>query len=356
MRILFTTLKTNNLVNLNVLYYLEKEVGKFVECKWSGNGWRDHLPGELLNATIKRLYGNDHPDWIVSNRPNLNEYERLSRLNRDDGYKIATSIVDLHVHPKRWIKALNSGSDVTFMRYLYSPMVRKLPWLKPIRYYGKFDPNYYLSKLETEVFHLPWFVDPSLYDSTNEEKEYDVAFLGSYERRVYPLRHDIVQKLPKTCEEKGWKLLLGARPPGKTTERKIDELAGQGYPVGRRYSEVLSKCKVFIFGSSIFKYPLSKYFEAMACGALVMADKPQSADALHFKPGWNFVEINTDDWAQKLDYYLSDDEEREKIAQRGYETIMKYHTARVRAQQLVSNLKSAQEDDNYIDIPKNFAI
>ena len=346
MKILFTTLKTDNLVNINVLYYLEKEVGKIVDCKWSGKGWRDHQPGEPLGATIKRIYCNDFPDWVVSNRPNLKEYERLSSLNRERDYKIATSIADLHVNPKRWIKAINSGSDVTFMRYLYSPMVRRLPWLTPIRYYGKLDPNLYLTEFRTKVFHLPWFVDPSLYDSTNEEKEYDVVFLGSYDRRVYPLRYDIVQKLPKICEEKRWKLLLGARPPGKTTERKINDLTSQGYPVGRRYAEILSKCKIFIFGSSIFKYPVSKYFEAMACGALVMADKPQSADALHFTPGWNFVEIDMNDWTQKLDYYMSDDEEREKIAQRGYETVMKYHTARVRAQQLVSNLKSAQKVDN----------
>jgi glycosyltransferase involved in cell wall biosynthesis len=336
MRILFTTLKTDNLVNLNVLYHLEKEVGDLVDCKWSGEGWSEHKPGEPL-------YGNDPPDWVVSNRPNLEEYGRLSSLNRDKSYKVATTIADLHVHPRKWIKAINSGSDATFMRYLYSPMVRRLPWLKPIRYYGKLDPDHYQKELTTKVFHLPWFVDPSLYDSTEEEKEYDVVFLGSYDRSVYPLRYDLVQKLPKICEEKGWKLLLGARPPGRTTERRIDELAGQGYPVGRRYAEILSRCKIFIFGSSIFKYPVSKYFESMACGALVMADEPQSADALHFAPGWNFVEINRDDWVRKLDYYLSDDEEREKIAGRGHETVMRYHTARVRAQQLVSNLKSVQE-------------
>jgi spore maturation protein CgeB len=111
--------------------------------------------------------------------------------------------------------------------------------------------------------------------------------------------------------------------------------------VGKRYSEVLSGTKIFIFGSSVFKYPLSKYFEAMGSGSLVMADKPQSAEALHLKPEWNFVEINKENWKEKLDYYLTNDEEREKIAYRGYKTVMKHHTTSVRANQLISYLKEA---------------
>lgn len=342
MRILFTTLKTKNLVNLNVLYYLEKEIGKIADCKWSGKGWNNHRPNETLEETILRLYGNNPPNWVVSNRPQFEEYQKIARYSKRQRYKLAMTIVDLHVNPKKWVKIANSGFDVSFLRYLYSPKVKKLTVFKSLSYFGNFDPCYYLKNLKTKIFHLPWFIDPALYKPKDEEKKWNVVFLGSYNSKVYPLRYKIVKELPKLCKENKWTFLLGGRPPGKTTERFIHNLASQGYYVGSKYSEVLSSCNVFIFGSSIFRYPLSKYFEAMACGALVMADKPQTSEALHFKPGWNFVEIDQKNWKEKLDYYLTNDEEREKIACRGYKTVMKYHTSSVRAKQLVSYLREVQ--------------
>lgn len=341
MRILFINLKTINLVTLNFVYYVEKEVEKIADCKWSGKGWKDHILMEPLSKTIKRLYGNDPPDWVVSNIPDLREYQEIVSNLKDKEYNMAMTIADLHVNPKKWVEVANSGFDVTFMRYLHSPKVKKLTKIKLLSYFTDFDPFYYVKNLKTKVFHLPCSVDSALYNP-KEEKIYDVVFLGAFNRRVYPLRYEIVKELPELCEEKNWRYILGDRPPGHNLERFIQNLAGQGYYVGNKYADVLSSCKILIFGSSIFRYPLSKYFEGMASGALVMADKPTTADALHFKPGWNFVEINRKNWKEKLDYYITNDEEREKIAHRGYETVMKYHTSSVRAKQLVSYLREAQ--------------
>ncbi|MHA1267856.1 MAG: glycosyltransferase [Candidatus Helarchaeota archaeon] len=46
-----------------------------------------------------------------------------------------------------------------------------------------------------------------------------------------------------------------------------------------------------------------------------------------------------DDWFEKLLYYLENEDERAKIARNGYNTVMKYHTADVRAKQFVRWLK-----------------
>lgn len=342
MRILFITLKTVDLVNLNVIYYLEKEVSKIVDCNWAGKGWPNYVPNEPLNKTIKRLYGNDPPDWVVSNRPDLLEYKKIVLNTEGREYGLAMTLTDLHINPKEWIKVANAGFDVSFLRYLYSPKIKKLCWLKPLSYYADFDPYFYIRNLKTRFFCLPWFIDPTIYKPKEGEKKWDVAFMGSYSRKVYPLRYEIVKELPKVCKEKKWKYLLCGRPPGKTIERHIQKLINHGYYVGTRYAEALASCKILIFGSSIFKYPVSKYFEAMACKTLVMADTPQMAEILHFKPDWNFVEINPKNWKEKLDYYLTNEEEREKIANRGYETVMRYHTSKIRAKQLVSYLKAAE--------------
>ena len=85
----------------------------------------------------------------------------------------------------------------------------------------------------------------------------------------------------------------------------------------------------------------------MGSGTLVLADKPQTAESLFFKPGDNFVEINENNWLEKLQYYLEDDSERERIAKNGYEIVSKYHNSYCRAQQIISFLKEVEESMEY---------
>ena len=75
-----------------------------------------------------------------------------------------------------------------------------------------------------------------------------------------------------------------------------------------------------------------------------MVNKPQTADELHLVSGENYVEITEDNWKEKLEYYLEDDVERERIAHNGYETAMKYHTSGVRAQQLMGFLEKLDHE------------
>jgi len=70
-----------------------------------------------------------------------------------------------------------------------------------------------------------------------------------------------------------------------------------------------------------------------------MSNTPGSAEELNFKDGYNFVNISRYDWQQKLLYYCKHEEEARKIAEQGRETILKYHTHTVRAQQFIKLLK-----------------
>jgi spore maturation protein CgeB len=79
----------------------------------------------------------------------------------------------------------------------------------------------------------------------------------------------------------------------------------------------------------------------MGSNTLVLADKPQTADDLHFIPDENFIEINRENWKEKLEYYLEDDNERERVAQNGYDTVMRYHSSKIRAKHLLAYLKEA---------------
>lgn len=340
LRVLFNTIRSANLVNLNVVYYLEQEVAKLVDCRWSGSGWENHVPGEPINDTVKRLYGNDPPDFIVNSSAHLKENKRIAREKTSETPRTVMTVNDMHVNPEEIVSTANEGFDGVLMRYKYSPY-RKTPLPFNLALYTKFDENYYLDNLEIERQHFPWFTDHRIY-KPSEEKELDVVFLGAYRRRIYPLRYMIYNELPRLSEKKGWKYIVRGRPPGRTPLRDIPELEKQGYIVGPKYAETIAKAKVFIFGSSIFRYPVSKFFEIMGSGTLVMADRPQSADELHFEAGENYVEINRSNWKEKLEYYLEDDAERERIARNGYETVMKHHTSEIRARQLVDFLKKLE--------------
>lgn len=341
MRILFTTIKSENLVNLNVVYQLEKKISQYAECKWSGIGWEDHISGETIEKTVHRLYGNDPPDWVIKNRANFHEYRKIGK-NKDKSYKIVLTLGDLHRKPHEWVELMNKASDITLLRYLYSPYILKEYPLKFLNTYQRFDSNFYVENLISEYHHFPWFTDPKLY-KPNNEKDWDVIFLGAYRKKVYPLRHAIISSLPKLCKEHKWRYLMKGRPPGKTSLRNIEDLLKKGYIVGDKYSEIISRSKIFIFGNSIFKYPLSKYFEIMGSGTLVMANKPQSSKELGFINEHNYVEINRNNWKEKLIYYLENESERERIAKNGYETAIKYHSTEIRAKQLISILKKADK-------------
>ena len=92
---------------------------------------------------------------------------------------------------------------------------------------------------------------------------------------------------------------------------------------------------MYPFGCSIWKYALPKFFEAMACRTLVLSDSPAGAGALHFEPGVNFVEISLEDYREKVDYYLENEKERERIVDNAFKMVHRYHTCEIRARELL---------------------
>ena len=345
MRILFTGLRTDNLVNMNVIYYLEKEIAKNAECMWSGKGWPNHVPGERITDTIKRLYGNDSPDFIVSNRSDREDYQDYV-LARSKLPPIVTTLADIHVKPKNWVDLVNDSSSGVLMRYLQSPYEKKTLF-NVYTYYSKIDENYYIKNIKRPILHFPWFTDPRIYKPSTEKK-YDVVFLGTYNKKVYPLRNNIVKELPAICARNNWEYLVRGRPPGRSEKRNISNLLEQGYIVGEKYADTIARSKIFIFGNSVLRYPVSKYFEVMGSGSLVMANEPQTAKELHFFAGENYVDITQDNWKDKLTYYIENDSERERIAMNGYKTVMKYHTSEIRAMQLLEFLNKLIGSDQYL--------
>lgn len=344
LNILFLTENFKDTVRQDALYYLEQEVGKGANCRWAGLGWSKFELNEPMDETVKRVMPN--ADWVI--------YFHFGYIFRrlptdfppkaERRYKVATYLVDLHRDPAKLVREFNNSElDALLMTTirLEKQLVNNL--ISPI------PPNYYIDNLEIPFFHMAPCINPRIYKPTPGKKEFDVAFLGNIVPPHYPLRHRMWKELRPLAGKERWKLLIQISPPGLALDKKISRLKTE-HLVGEKYADALGRSKIFLFGTSIYRYPLMKFYEGMACGACVMADIPLSAEGLHLIPGQNFVDIDVpdwvinrtsdnDDWREKLRYYLRHDDEREEIAQRGYEMVMKYHTAEVRAMQLVRFLE-----------------
>lgn len=325
------------------------EVARQTECKLAGSGYPDYVKHTSLDDLINQVYGNDEPDWVFGHNMPARKFNRH--------YKLARWTGDIHVTTDKMIASANAVLTALFMRVQYTPYIWpslsrfRACFGKPIAWWTssgnclKPEKNYVLKRLKIPCFFLPWSVEPSVF-RPSPQKKYDVSLIGSV-GGFYPLRVAISQQLPRLARKKRWRFLF-RRPPNTIEFRhninlilKNAELRKK-WLVGEDYARAVAESKILIFGSSVLRYPIMKYFEGMMSGTLVMADKPYHAEDLHFKSGWNFVEINVQNWQQTLAYYLEDDQLRETIARRGYETALKYHTHQVRAKEFITMLASVK--------------
>lgn len=179
---------------------------------------------------------------------------------------------------------------------------------------------------------LPHCVNADVFRRYDDSCDFDVVSAMGVSSSVYPLRKEIAQRLSKMKD------IRVALP-----QHALYEL-GAGIPmtkalVRERYAQFLSRSKVFVFGSSIYNYPLMKYFEGMACETLVLAPIPRDAAELRFKSGVNFMELDWRNLEQQILHFVADESERTRITRKARETVEKLHTDRIRAGELTQFLQ-----------------
>jgi len=314
-------------------------MSKIADCKFYGPG-REGFKPRILSKTIDTLYGDNPPDWVIVTPYMHAEQDRwiTYKVPKSRKWKIAAFTSDIHANhklktnPKGYVKALNAaGFDAVLMLYTKLGMAQ--------RPRHKINPDYYLKNLKAKVFHCPPWINTDIFKPVDEPKRRDIAFLGAHQRNHYPLRWNIRCKLPSLAKKNKWKAVIRDRPPGFSHERNIETLQAVGQIVGSRYAETIAHSKTLLFGCSIYKYPLLKYLEGWACKTCVVADKPFTMKRMHMLPMNNFVDIDMKNWENKLTYYLNNDRQREKIAERGYKMVKQYHTTQVRTKELLQFLE-----------------
>jgi len=329
LKILFMTPNMEDSVCINCYTELEKAVAKTADCKWAGEGYPLHRSQERLDDTVQRVMPD--VDWVLYYAFEVLLKKKNVRVPRRRNYKVAVYTGDIHRVVDQQVNYINGhGWDALLMLYtqLGAHVDLRARKVKTI------DPEYYLKNVNAPIFHMAPCINSEVFHPRGEKRVVDVAFLAAIGKPWYPLRTVMWNLLPKISKQYHWKTVKRMSPPGRSMERKISKLQARHF-VGERYAELLGKTKIFAFGTSVFKYPLLKFPESMACGAVAASDIPLTAEEYHLVPDWNFIAINKENWYAKINYYVKHNNEREEIAYNGYDTIMKYHTTDIRAAEVV---------------------
>jgi len=189
---------------------------------------------------------------------------------------------------------------------------------------------------------LPVACDPDIHRpvmlSEREREAYghDVVFVGSY----YQNRAELFAKIAGfdlALWGPGWSALAEGSP-------LVSKIRGAHTPPSE-WLKIYSACKIALvihYQSPQNSFPVyqasPRIFEAMACGCFVISDRQRDVFSL-FEDGKHLVGFdNPNDLIEKINYYLSHHEEREEIAGRGREEVLKHHTYVDRIKKLISHV------------------
>lgn len=368
--------------------HLMREIARQTECKLAGGGFPDYVSPKDRSAldvsreeiegalrtppdrkwewnsgieaqksrertmlkTLLHLYGKDDPDWVIGG------FVPSSEISRE--YKLTRWAADMHVNTDLIARVINADLDFSPQRSLYCTYIfdnlekfraifgtHSNTWVKSGNC-RKVEKDYFIKQLTKPHRFFPHCAEPSEFKPVDEsQKKYDVSMIASV-GNCYPLRKDIKKHLPSLAKKHQWTFLLKQPPNTNYAKYRRDISLVENDPklreqwlLGADYAKAVAESKVFIFGNSVFRYPVVKIVEGLASQTLVMMDPPFHTEDMHLKSDWNFVAVDQTNWKARLEYYLDDDQLRETVARRGYETAMKHFTTTVRAKAFIDTLE-----------------
>jgi len=284
-------------------------LGPYCELTLYGPGYNTFtdLGSSLdLNYVIKSIYGDDAPDVIIMwDIEGSGWAGNFTGLNDVDALKVLWT-VDLHndAVPHRLDYIENAGFDLVLMTY------DKDQTTHSARFYRE---------LGIPMEFYPFSVDETRFYPMVLPKIWDASLIGNMSSSYYPFRNAVHRAL-------------------------LGQSLNYHHPlvaiyVKDEFARHINESRICITGSSSYKYLVQKYYEVTACGTLLMADMCMDAEYQGFIPGETFVEISADDVVKKVEYYLNNPGEAQRISQNGRDLILQRHTHDIRARELMEVLQ-----------------
>lgn len=174
----------------------------------------------------------------------------------------------------------------------------------------------YFKQFAPKTLFLPYAFDDGHFKPLKIKPKVDVAIIGS----PYPQRVQYVKKLKK----------MGADVEfiqGKFREDFV-----------RAINELKIHLNLNIYGPGGDGLLVGRVWETVGCGTFLLTQRKDFIEDF-FEDGLHLVLFNTPrECAEKINYYLTHDKERQKIAKQGYEHGLKHHTYVARAKTIIKEV------------------
>jgi spore maturation protein CgeB len=171
----------------------------------------------------------------------------------------------------------------------------------------------YIRAFEGSACHwLPTACDPEIHRKMNEEKIYDVVCAANLDPAVYTERVRLLEKLSKKFKVGMFHKLYHEDMVKKINQARI------------------------VFHKSFNGDLSTRVFETLCCGAFLLADRIQDGLPDILEDGKHLVLYdNYRDVEEKVSYYLTHENDREKIAAAGCREVREKHTFADRARTIL---------------------
>jgi spore maturation protein CgeB len=236
-----------------------------------------------------------------------------------------------------WMKNHHSKSVVWLTEdpYYTDRSIKVLPYFDYVFSIDCASVDYYKSLGYKHIYHLPLGTDPAVFrPRRNNGKMYDISLIGY----PYPDRIRIMSLLLKETPYKIQIVGNKWRKQSLRTSRSNYSLINRWLPplkVAELYSNgkiILNTHRPFNEKSNLNTARIinrsinNRTFDIAACGSFqliqFMADLPE-----HFEEQEEIVSFKSDDeLLSQIDYYLSNEEERNSIAAKGRKKVLQQHT------------------------------
>ena len=174
--------------------------------------------------------------------------------------------------------------------------------------------------IHDRLIFRPTCIDPKIFNDWGCKK-YDVGNLNAGifgGDKFYPERAAFHNKLLEMDDIS----YFYAKHPGSGMHAPETPL------IGKNFSIAINQCKIFVTsGNLIYRNFACKHAEIMASNSLMMSNEPMDAEMLGLIDGVNYVTIDETNIQDKIRYYLAHEDERLRIAQRGYALVMERYTS-----------------------------
>ena len=199
--------------------------------------------------------------------------------------------------------------------------------------------------IENGPFWLPFACDPNFHKrikvNQEEREEYgsDICFVGSF----YPNRAEILEKITNFNLKlwgPGWNRLSNDSP--------LKGLAKDAQLKPEEWRKIYRSSKITIAihyqnGKIPCHQASPKVYEALACKSFLLVDNQSDVKSL-FEDGKHLTIFrDIKDLREKIKYYLAHPEERERIAEEGYQEVIQKHTYLHRIEKMLSIIEGSHK-------------